>query len=489
MISLDSPLTWSEIAAIAHGASLSLTPSALYRLARAHGIVRGLVAQHIRGYGINTGVGALCDVIVSPAQQSALSRNIVMSHAVGIGAPLGAPETRAIMAAAINNYAHGYSGLRPELVEALVALLNAGCTPEVPGQGSVGYLSHMAHISLVLIGHGHAVMGGKRLTGAQALARVGLEPFTLEAKEGLSLVNGTVCATGLACMALAKAKRLLGWADAVAAMGFELQRCQISALAPAAMALRGSPGLLDVAARLNDYLEGSTLLAGAAGARTQDALSLRAVPQAHGAVRDVFANVAELVDRELRSVTDNPIVTGTPDAPEVHSQAHAMGPAVGLAMDQLGTAMAQIGVMAERRLDRLVNPLVSGLPAFLAAGSGVESGFMIAQYAALSLLGENRRLAAPASLDAGITSGLQEDYLSHATPAALKALAILGNVQSIVAIELLAACQAYDLAGATPAPRLAPIRARVRKEVPVYADDRPLSEDFRAVTKLLEAHL
>ena len=316
----------------------------------------------------------------------------------------------------------------------------------------------------------------------------GVAPLALEAKEGLCLVNGSACAAGLAGLAVARARHVLAWADAVSAMAFETQGCQLRAIAPAAMALRLSPGLAEVTTTLNALLAGSGLLAAAAGRRTQDALSLRGIPQVHGAARDVWSQVAEVVDRELASSTDNPAILGTPEQPEVYSQAHPMGAAVGLAMDQLATALAQIGMISERRLDRMVNPLVSGLPAFLAPGGGVASGFMIAQYAAASLTAENRRLAAPASLDGGVTSGLQEDMLCHPTPAALKALDILANVRTIVAIELLAACQSYDLLpdGPRPAPATAALHRALRDRIAPYADDRPLAGDIAAAVAFID---
>ncbi|WP_423394048.1 HAL/PAL/TAL family ammonia-lyase [Burkholderia sp. LMG 21824] len=489
---LDRPLGWRDVAAIAMGARLKLSGAARTRIDAARALVESIVARDIRAYGVNTGVGALCDVIVSPADQRRLSRNILMSHAVGVGASLGAEETRAIIAATLNNFAHGRSGIRLELAERLVALLDSDYLPEVPAYGSVGYLSHMAHIALVCIGEGCARNFGKqpdgeRISGALALQRLGLEPLVLEAKEGLSIVNGTPCVTGLAALALLRTERLLDWADAVAAMTFENLRGQVAAFDADSLALRVSPGLSLVGARLRALLAGSGILAASAGRRTQDPLSLRTIPHVHGAARDVFVTTADVVDRELASVTDNPIVSGTPDAPCVYSQAHAVGASIGLAMDSLATAVAEVAAMAERRIDRLVNPLVSGLPAFLADNSGSCSGFMIAQYTAVSLVAQNRRLAAPASLDGGITSGLQEDHLCHATPAALKALEVIGNAQRIVAIELLAAAQAYDLQpdAARRAPQTDAIWQRVRGVIPPYRDDRPLAGDISAATRLI----
>jgi histidine ammonia-lyase len=416
-IILDRPLVWSDLAALAaRTAILELSAAAAARIRAANAIVAAVVEKGIRAYGVNTGVGALSDVIIPRDQLSVLSRNILMSHAVGLGAPLEVAETRAIMVATVNNFAHGFSGLRLEVVQRIVTLLNAGCTPEVPRQGSVGYISHRAHIGLVLIGQGRVVLEGERLPAAVALRRLGLEPLVLEAKEGLCLVNGTGCAAGLACLVVDRARTLMDWADAVSAMTFEIQRCQIGAIAPPSMALRASPGLVEVSATLHELLSGSGILSAAAGLRTQDALSLRGIPHVHGAVRDAWVDVAKVVNRELVSFTDNPTVSGTPEAPEIHSQAHAIGAGVALAMDHMAVAVAELGMISERRLDRMLNPLVSGLPAFLAQSGGTASGFMIAQYAAVSLVAENRRLAAPASLDGGITSALQEDMLCHATP-------------------------------------------------------------------------
>lgn len=489
-IVLDRPLTWQEIAAVAKGAALSLSEKTWTRIADARAIVDALVEKRVRGYGINTGVGALCDVIVDIPEQRALSRNILFSHACGVGEPLGRQETRAVMAAQIANFAHGYSGVRVETVKALLALLNADILPVIPSKGSVGYLTHAAAIGLVLIGAGEARHGTETLSGQKALERLGFAPLALEAKEGLSLVNGTPCATGLASLALARAMHLAGWADAAAAMTYENLGAQADPFAAGPLALRSSPGLQAVGENLRRLLSGSALLAQSAGSRTQDPLSLRAVPQVHGAVRDSIAQVAEVVDRELASVTDNPVVAGSPEAPEVHSQAHAVGAALGLAMDALGTAAAELAAISERRIDRLVNPLVSNLPAFLAEGSGVSSGFMIIQYTAAALAAENRRLAAPASLDGGITSALQEDILTHATPAADKALAILGNLETVLAIEVTAAAQAYDMQphAAGRAAATGALHERVRSLVPIYRDDRPLNGLIATVRDLLRAH-
>lgn len=487
-ITLDRPLTWQQTAAVANGAALALSEAAWQRLAYSRAIVDAIVEKGILAYGVNTGVGGLSNVIVDRPKQRQLSRNILMSHAVGVGIPLGKAETRAIIIAAINNYAHGRSGVRPALVEQMLALLAHDCIPEVPSLGSVGYLSHMAHIALVLIGEGFASVDGQRLTGGEALARIGREPLVLEAKEGLSLVNGSPCVTGLSALALERASRLVRWADITAAMSFENLRSQPVAFDATSLALRVSDGMQETGRHLRALLEGSAILADAAGRQTQDPLSLRAVPHVHGAVRDALATIGATIDRELASVSDNPAVMGTPEAPQVYSEAHAVAPHIALAMDMLGIAAAEMAAMAERRIDRLLNPLVSGLPPFLATESGAASGFMIAQYTAASLVALNRRLASPASLDGGITSALQEDHLTHATPAALKAHRILDNAEHILAIELLAGAQAYDLQQGdhARAPGTDAFYRDVRTALPPYQDDRPLAGDIAVARGILQ---
>ncbi|WP_264481693.1 HAL/PAL/TAL family ammonia-lyase [Acidisoma cellulosilyticum] len=480
-------MTPAAIAAVARGARLTLSEGAAGRIRHARLIVEALSVQGIRGYGINTGVGALCDVLIDRPRQQALSRNILFSHAAGLGEALGRVETRAVMAAQIAGFAHGASGVRLDVVDALIDLLRADILPVIPSRGSVGYLTHAAAIGLVLIGAGEAMVGAERISGAQAMARIGRTPLVLEAKEGLSLVNGTPCATGLASVALDRLQRLLDWADAAAALTYENLGAQAGTFDAVTLALRKSDGLQRVGQAMRHWLADSAMLAGRLGSRTQDPLSLRAVPHVHGAARDAFVAAEAVVIRELQSVTDNPAVGGTPEAPVVRSEAHAVATGLALALDALAPAAAELAAISERRTDRLVNPLVSGLPAFLAAEGGVFSGYMIAQYTAAALVAENRRLSLPASLDGGITSALQEDMLPHSTPAALKLLSILDNLRDVLAIELLTAAQAYDCQpGVALAPATAALRGAIRAMVPTYADDRPMSGDIVRLRDLLE---
>ena len=486
-VTIDKPLSWRDVARVSAGELLSLSEATWERVAQASRIVERIVETGVRAYGVNTGVGALSDTVVDRASQSRLSRNIILSHACGVGPFLPAREVRAIIAAQIANFAHGHSGVRPEIVAHLAAFLEHDCIPEVPSKGSAGYLTHNAHTALVLIGEGRAVVKGVSMSGAQALAAIGLSPLVLGAKEGLSLVNGTACATGLSALAVSRAERLLDWADAIAALTLEAVGCQMAAFDEKVLALRPSAGIAKVGRRLRSRLNGSGLVAAALGRRTQDALSLRSVPHAHGAAWDVFEQTARIVDQELASVTDNPAVSGTPEQPMVSSEAHAVAPALGQAADGLAVAIAQISAMSERRMDRLVNPLVSGLPPFLASDAGSHSGFMIAQYTAAALSNDNRRLAAPASLDGGLTSGLQEDFLAHPTAAANKLLTILDNAEYILAIELMAAAQAHDFLASKGkrGPGTERIHAAVRSCVPLYGDDRPLNTDMEALRAMI----
>ena len=488
IIIADAPLRWQDVVAVArHGAVLELSGHAWARIDNAQAIVQRIVASGERAYGVNTGLGALCNVSLQGEQLSQLSRNTLLSHACGVGPVLSDEQTRAIICAAIINFSHGKSGLQRPVVEALLALLNRGITPQVPSQGSVGYLTHMAHISISLLGVGQVSYRGQVVAAAQALAEEGLAPVQLAAKDGLCLVNGTPCMTGLSCLALADATRLLHWADVVGAMSFEAQRGQIAAFDAEIIALKPHPGMQLVASNLRRLLEGSEVIASSLGIRTQDALSIRSIPQVHGAARDQLAHATRQIETELNAATDNPLLLGTPDNYRVMSQANPHGQSVALAADLLAIAMAEIGSIAERRLDRLINPHVSGLPAFLVSNPGVNSGMMIVQYVAASLCAENRQLAQPAVLDNYVTSGLQEDHLSLGTNAALKLHRALENCKQILAIEYLLAAQAFEFLkpqrfgqGTDRAWKL------LRERVPAYDQDRWLAPDIASAAAILQ---
>ena len=488
-IVLNAALSWQQVAAVALGEPLELSVAAVKRIDAAAARVEAVVQLGDRAYGITTGVGALAEAVVDRESQARLSRNIVLSHACGVGPPLHDASVRAIIAAQVNNFAHGYSGVRLAVVQHLLALLERGATPVVPSLGSAGYLTHCAHIAATLIGEGQVRLGDETLPARAALGRLGIAPLDLGAKEGLSLVNGTACATGLACVALARAHRALEWADATAALTLEALGCQLCAFDEDVLALRRDAGLREVGETLRRRLAGSASLQARQGERTQDALSLRAIPHVHGMARDVLRQVGLVVDAELASVTDNPVVMGTSAATRIASQAHAVAPALAHVLDSCAIALAQLAAMSERRTDRLVNPLVSGLPAFLAADPGAGSGLMIAQYTACALAGECRRLAMPASLDGGITSALQEDFLAHPTAAATKLHELLDRVEQIVGIELVAACEAHDVAGLAGlrAPANERLHAFVRQAIDRYADDRPLGPELERAAGMVRA--
>lgn len=476
----DAPLCWQDVVRVAREkAALALSDSAWQRIAQGRTIVQHIIDSGQIAYGINTGLGALCNITLPEEQLGQLSRNTLLSHACGVGPLLDEAHTRAIMCAAIANYSHGKSGISCAIVEQLLAFLNLQITPQVPSQGSVGYLTHMAHIGLALMGIGDVSWQGQVVPAAQALAQAGLEPIAPGAKEGLSLVNGTPCMTGMACLALDDAARLLDWADVTGAMSFEALRGQAVAFDAEILALKASPGMQHCGLRLRQMLADSPLLTASQGVRTQDALSLRSMPQVHGACRDQFAHAAGQVDVELNACTDNPLILGTLDRWRVVSQAHPHGESVAMACDLLAIAMAELGAIAERRLDRLVNPLVSGLPAFLVAKPGVNSGMMIAQYVAASLCAENKQLAQPAVLDNFVTSGLQEDHLSLGTGSALKLQRLLSNLYQILAIEYLLAAQALEF---HPVDMLARGTrhglALLRQSVATWEDDRWLAPEI-----------
>ncbi|MCO7570216.1 histidine ammonia-lyase [Pseudomonas chlororaphis] len=484
----DAPLGWQDVVAVArHGAQLALSAQAWARIDNAQAIVRQVVDSGERAYGISTGLGALCNVVLAGEQLSQLSRNTLLSHACGVGPALADEQTRAILCAAIINYSHGKSGIHRQVVEALLNLLNRGITPQVPSQGSVGYLTHMAHIGIALLGVGQVSYRGRIVSAEQALAEEGLQPVQLGAKDGLCLVNGTPCMTGLSCLALADASRLLQWADVIGAMSFEAQRGQIDAFDAQIIALKAHPGMQVVGSNLRALLDGSEVIASSRGIRTQDALSIRSIPQVHGAARDQLAHAVRQVETELNGATDNPLLLGTPDHYRVVSQANPHGQSVALAADLLAIAMAEIGSIAERRLDRLINPHVSGLPAFLVSEPGVNSGMMIVQYVAASLCAQNRQLAQPAVLDNYVTSGLQEDHLSLGTNAALKLHQVLENCTQILAIEYLLAAQAFEFLKAQRFGTGTGIAwCLLRERVPAYDQDRWLAPDIASAAALLK---
>jgi len=494
-------LTFEDVLAVAFGEpgrpAVRLAGHARAAVERAAAAVQGLCERGEVAYGITTGFGAFKDRLIAPEHVEELQHNILLSHAAGVGAPLGAPATRAMMLIRANTLARGYSGIRAETLDLLLGMLNAGVHPVIPEKGSLGAsgdLAPLAHMALPLIGAGEAVFRGERLPGGVAMARAGLAPTRLAAKEGLALTNGTALMCALGVLETARAEALSRGADVAGCLSLEALNGTQAAFDPRIHALRPFPRQQECAAHLRALLAGSTLTRGHDPHNIQDAYTLRCIPQVHGAVRDAIAYARWVFTIELNAVTDNPLIfVGADGAAEVVSGGNFHGEPLAIALDYLGLAMAELGNIAERRVMRLVDAAANGgvLPAFLTTAGGLHSGMMIAQYTAAALATENKVLAHPASVDTIPTSANVEDHVSMGVTAGLKLRAILDNVEQILAIELLAAAQGVDfrLAALGPAARLGegtePAFRRIRERVPFMERDRPLAPQIAAVGELL----
>jgi histidine ammonia-lyase len=492
MILLDgASLTLSELQAIADDyAPVSLSAAA----ARAVEASRAVVERHAAGdaavYGINTGFGSLAEVKIPRDALGALQRNLLRSHAAGVDAPLPPRAVRAMMALRANVLAKGYSGIRRPTLELLIAALNARVHPIVPSRGSVGAsgdLAPLAHLSLVLIGEGHATVGADPavLDGAAALTQAGLSPVELASKEGLALINGTQASAAVAALAVVGAERLARAADIAAALTIDGLRGSYHPFEARVHDPRPHPGQRRSAANLLALLQDSPINRSHENCgRVQDAYSMRCAPQVHGAARDAFAHARGTLEIEANAATDNPMVFA--DAGDIVSGGNFHGAPVAVSSDLLVLGLLQIATISERRSDRLVNPVSSGLAPFLTRDSGLHSGYMMAQVTAAALVSELKTLAHPASADTIPTSANREDHVSMSMAAALKAERALEFATGVVAIELLLACQAIDLlAPLATSPALAPVHAHVRSGVPTLADDRPPSPDIEAISKLI----
>jgi histidine ammonia-lyase len=482
------PLTLPEIARIADASvPIRISPLALVQMEASRDVVSRVTSAHLPVYGINTGFGKLCEVRIPDSAIDRLQLNLVRSHACGLGRPLSEPETRVVMALRANTLALGFSGVRPLVAETLALMLSRGVHPVIPEKGSVGAsgdLAPLAHLALCVIGEGEAIYREERLPGREALRRAAIEPVRLESKEGLALLNGTQALTAVGALALWRATRLAGLADVAGAMTLQALLGTPVAFDPRIHAARPHAGQGIAAARLRALLEGSDVdpARRTTPARVQDAYSLRCMPQVHGAVRGAIAFARSTVEIETGSATDNPLVFPGSDG-DVLSGGNFHGAPLALAFDSASIALTTLASIAERRIDRLVNPdLNQGLPAFLAADPGVSSGFMIAHVAAVSLLAESKVLAHPASVDNLPTSGGQEDHVSMGMTAAVKLRSIVENGESIAAIELLAAAEALRYREPfEPGFQLRRVRDVLRAAAPPLGEDRPLAYDIDAV--------
>jgi len=467
--------------------AVALAASAREGVARARATVEKLIAENAVVYGVTTGFGDLARVKIPPDQLKAVQLNLLRSHAAGVGEPLSEPETRATLLLRANVLAKGYSGVRPVVIERLCELLNRGVHPVIPSRGSVGAsgdLAPLSHLALVLIGEGEAFYEGKRLSGAEALKRAGIEPIVPEAKEGLALINGTQPSLAVGLLALLEAENLADTADVAAALALDALRGTPVAFDERIQALRPFPGQARSAANLRRLNQGSEIRESHRDCgRVQDAYSLRCAPQVHGAVRDALAYARRVFETELNAGTDNPLVFA--DKGEVLSGGNFHGQPLALALDVLAIALVQLGNISERRIERLINPALSELPAFLTKQPGLHSGMMMAQVTAAALASENKGLAHPASVDSIPTSG-NEDFVSMSMGAALKARRVADNVKTILAVELLCACQGIDLLAPLKTGKLAQqAHAAVRRAVPMLDADRVLAPDIEAVRVLI----
>lgn len=472
-------------------------PAAMANMAAARRVVDNVVAQGETApavYGVNTGFGALAETRISAGQVAQLQQNLVRSHAAGVGAPLARDAVRAMMLLRAATLATGRSGARPACCEYLCDLLNAGVHPVIPMRGSVGAsgdLAPLAHLALGMIGEGLAEYRGDTLSAAEALRRANLAPLVLEAKEGLTLLNGTQFMTAVGGLAIYDAEQTAVYADIAGALSLEALKGTARAFDARVVAARPHPGQIEVARILRVLLHGSQLAESHKDCtKVQDPYSLRCMPQVHGASRDVLAFARTTLEREAASSTDNPLVfvAGDVNGGEIISGGNFHGQPVAFALDAAAIAVAEFASISERRIEQLVNPhLSSGLPPFLAPNSGLNSGFMIAQVTAAALVSENKVLAHPASVDSIPSSAGREDHVSMGATAAVKLATIHDHVRTVLAIELLCAAQGIELRRPlTTTKPLEAVVAAIRAHVPAMMVDRPLAPDIAAVRALLD---
>jgi histidine ammonia-lyase len=476
----------------ARGAPLRIevTPEARSRVEKCRNAIEAILLRGQTVYGVNTGFGRLADVKIPPQDIRALQANLIRSHAAGVGDVLPADVVRLALVLRANTLAKGYSGVRLDTLDAVVAALNAGFVPVVPQRGSVGAsgdLAPLAHMALALMGEGEAMLAGKRMPAGDALRAAGLKPLVPEAKEGLALVNGTQVSCALAAKAVVQARRLLRAADVLGALTLDALLGTDKAFSTRIHELRPHPGQRHSAANLSRLLEGSGYLFSHRDCgKVQDAYSLRCMPQVHGAAREGVEFAATLVERELNAATDNPLIF--PEDGSVLAGGNFHGAPIALAADVLAIAVTDLASISERRIDRLVNPDLSELPPFLAgADAGLNSGLMMAQVTAAALVSELKVLSHPASVDSIPTCGSREDHVSMATHASRKALEATTLVAHVLAVEALAAAQGLDLRSRElkSSAALEAVRAAIRERSPALGTDRFLAPDLARLTGLV----
>jgi len=493
MILLDgSTLTIEQLLAIAdRGETVALTGAARDRVRASRAVVDRRARGDSPAYGINTGFGSFADVRIAPEALETLQLNLLRSHAAGLGDPLPVRAVRATMALRANVLAKGFSGISVDTLEALIALLNCGVHPRVPSRGSVGAsgdLAPLAHLALVLIGEGEVLDDQEGIRGAEALARAGLAPIRLGPKEGLALINGTQPSTAVLALALAGAEQVARAADIAAALSIDALRGSIHPFEARIHEARPFGGQLTSAANIERLMRGSGINHSHEHCgKVQDAYSLRCAAQVHGATREALRFVRDTVLVEANSATDNPMVFA--DTGDIVSGGNFHGAPIAISADLLAVALVPLATISERRTDRLVDPTLSGLPAFLTRDGGLKSGYMLAQVTAAAVASEMKSLAHPAGVDTIPTSANKEDHVSMSMTAALKAETSVSRAREVVAIEILCACQAIDLlAPLASSPALQRVHQLVRSRVPMLDDDRAPAPDIVAITELIASN-
>jgi histidine ammonia-lyase len=495
MMEIGNPLNFAALRDLSRGGlALSISEAAYLAIDRSAAAVAGIVRRGVPAYGVNTGFGRLAQTHIPNDQLELLQRNLVLSHAVGVGDPLPASVVRLMLALKIHALSRGYSGVRRELIDALVKLYNADVLPRVPAKGSVGAsgdLAPLAHLATVLLGVGEVECAGKILSADAGLARAGLTRITFAAKEGLALLNGTQTSTALALVNLFAIDNLFRTALVAGALSVDAAAGSASPFDARIQELRGHPGQIAAAAAYRALLADSPINSSHRECgKVQDPYSLRCQPQVMGACADQMEGARAVLLREANGVTDNPLVfvNAGGDSAEVLSGGNFHAEPVAFAADNLALAVAEIGALAERRIALLIDATLSGLPPFLVKDGGVNSGFMIAHVTAAALASENKLLAHPASVDSLPTSANQEDHVSMATFAARKLGEMCANTANILAIELLAAAQGVDLrAPFETSPKLKDVMREIRSRVPHYDIDRYLAPDIAAISRAVES--
>jgi histidine ammonia-lyase len=488
---VGTPLTLGDVMRVANdGAPVALADSARHGILHSRQYIERMVVEGRTVYGVTTGFGKLANVRIAPDDVRQLQRNLVRSHAMGVGEPFSQEIVRAMLLLRAQSLALGFSGVRIEVVELLIAMLNHAIHPVIPSQGSVGAsgdLAPLAHMALALMGEGKVEFGDAMLPAAGALSEVGLQPLTLEAKEGLALINGTQAMTGVGALTVFDAMQLVTAADIAAAMSLEALKGSRAPFDPLVTQVRNHPGAGESARNVLAISAESPIHASHADCdKIQDAYSLRCVPQVHGASRDALRHAADVLTREINAVTDNPLVFADED--RVISAGNFHGQPIAVVMDYAKIAIAELANIAERRVEHMMDPAVSGLPGFLAHQGGLHSGLMISQYTAASLVSENKVLAHPASVDSIPTSANQEDHVSMGTTSARQCAMILENARWVIAIEVLSATQALEFhKPLEPGPGVGAAVKLVRSVVPPLDADRIMTGDLAAVRDLISS--